>query len=89
MHAQKGAFTAQAQGQAPSRKGKRPLRGQLWGAKVTGPSAFRVAGAEPGGRLSASRPSLQERPQRPRERAGHLDKPPPERATAKGRPEEY
>ena len=56
---------------------------------MTGPSALRIAGTVLGERILVSWPSLRQRPQWPREQAGHLDEPPPHHMTAKELPEEY
>ena len=57
-------------------------------AKVTGTYAFRDTGPEQDEWLSATRHGHQERSQRPREQAVHLDDPKTERAAAEGRLEE-
>ena len=71
-------------GQDPFRRGKRPLRGPSWEAKVTGTSVFWVVGPETGERLLASQSSLQEHSQWPWERADHMDEPPLDHVTTKG-----
>ena len=86
--AQKGAHTARSRGRSPSLRDKRPLRGPSWEAKVTGTSAFQIAGMAPGERILDPQPRLLERPQWPRGRAGHQNKPPLKNGTVKELPDE-